>query len=83
MSVTSLNVWVGNKDSYPPVSIVVLSFLVEISIRPLPMDHAAAHRDGSAHDMINQLWLTSMAHGIDAALRKGQIDGFGEIERCC
>jgi hypothetical protein len=47
------------------------------------MDHAAAHRDGSAHDMVNQLWLASMAHGIDAALRESQVDGFGEIERCC
>ena len=61
--------------------IVVLRFLVELAVRAFSVDHAAAHRDGGAHDMLDELWLAGMAHGVDAALREGQVDGFGKVER--
>jgi hypothetical protein len=31
--------------------------------------------------MIEEAWLAGMAHGIDAALRDGEVDGPGEVER--
>jgi hypothetical protein len=43
------------------------------------MDHAATHGNGSSHDVVDELWLASMAHGIDAPLRESEVDGFGEI----
>lgn len=72
----------GENDSYPPVHVVLLRLLIEITVCSSSVDHAAAHWDGSSHDMVNQLWLASMAHGIDAALRESQVNGFGEIEWC-
>jgi hypothetical protein len=32
--------------------------------------------------MLDEFWLARMAHGVDAALREGQIDGLGEVEWC-
>lgn len=63
------------------MNVVVLRFLIQVAVCPLPVYHASAHRNGAGQDMVNQFRLASMAHGIDAALREGQIDGFGEIQR--
>jgi len=63
--------------------IVVLRLLIEVAVWSLPMDHAAAHGDGCAHDMVDELRLAGVAHGIDAALREGQVNGPCEVERRC
>lgn len=44
------------------------------------MDHTAPHRDGGAHNMLNEFWLARMAHGIDAALGEGQVNGLCKVE---
>lgn len=45
------------------------------------MNHAPSHRNCCGHDMVKKSWLASMAHSIDPALRNGEVDGFGEVER--
>lgn len=79
-SVPGLKVCKG-EGPYPPVNIVVLGFLVESSVRSPPVDHAAAHRDGGSHNMLDEFWLARMAHGIDAALGEGQVNGLCKVER--
>lgn len=53
---------------YPSVDIILLRFFVELAICAFPVDHAAVHRDGGAKDMVDEFWLASMAHGVEAAL---------------
>lgn len=62
------------------MGVVVLRLLVQVAIYTAAVDHAAAHGDGSTHDMLDEPWLTGMTHGIDAAFRHGQVNGFGEVE---
>ena len=52
-----------------------------MAIRSPPVDHAAMHGNGDAHDMVNEFRRAGMAHGIDAALRESEVDGFSEIQR--
>lgn len=49
------------------MNIVVLSFLIQLSIGSLAMDHAASHGDGHPFDIIDESWLVGMAHSIKAA----------------
>jgi hypothetical protein len=72
---------VGREGAYPSMHVVVLRFFVQVTIRPAAVDHAAAHRDGGGHDMVDELRLAGVAHGIDAPLRKGQVNGPREVER--
>ena len=61
--------------------VVVLRLLIQIAGRADAMDHAAAHRDGGGHDVLEKIWTASAAHSCRTALRDGKVDGFCEVER--
>jgi hypothetical protein len=63
------------------VDVVVLRGLVQAAGRAAAVDHPATHGDGRGEDMLKQAGLAGMAHGIDAALREGEVDGPGEVEQ--
>ena len=61
--------------------VIILSLLEQASIRALAVDHPASHRDGSGHNVVQQVVVPGIAHRVDASLREGQVDGLGEVER--
>jgi len=67
--------------SYPAMNVIVLSCLIELAVMPFPVDHASAHGDGGRKDMLEQLIMVGMAHSINAALRKSEVNGLCEIQR--
>lgn len=44
------------------------------------MDHTATHWDSGGHDGFEDLRLSGLAHGVEAAFRYSEVDGFGEVE---
>lgn len=67
---------------YPAVDVIVLRGLVETAGRATAVDHTAAHGDSGSKDMVKKAGLAGVTHGIDAALREGEVDGPGEVEQC-
>lgn len=66
--------------TYSAVYVIVLRLLEEVTIRPLAVNHSTSHGNSSGHDVVQQCWVTSIAHSVDASLREGQVDGLGKVE---
>lgn len=71
----------GAHRTHAALDVVVLGMLVQGSRGALAVNHAAAHGNRAVHDRLKQGWVAGQPHGVDAALRDGQVYGFCEVER--
>lgn len=71
----------GRIVSYTPVNVIVLGCFVEGAIGIPAVDHAPTHGNGGSEDMLDELVVAGMAHGIDAPFRESEVDGLGEVQR--
>jgi hypothetical protein len=62
------------------MNIIRLRFFKQLPIL-LAMDHPTMHRYSLGKNSIKKTLYICLSHGVDAALRQGQVDGFGEVER--
>lgn len=62
------------------MGVKILGYLVKCAGWVFSVNHTASHGDAGVEDASQQLWLSGIAHCVNAALRESEVDGLCKVE---